>query len=144
MRRATPPEEELIAQVSELLEAGATFATALTACGVHRNLGYQWLRRGRADEDRKSPFARFASAVDKIRGKILAQVENAVVSAALDGDVQAQKFYLQARAPKQWRPPEQRIAHSLDGRSDASLLEEARAIARSLAEEDDGEGSEAH
>lgn len=115
MRHAAPPEDQLIAEVSELLEAGATLATALTACGVHRNLGYQWLRRGRADEDRGSPFARFASAVDKIRGKILASVENALVSSALDGDVQAQKFYLMVRAPKRWGPREQKIDITSNG-----------------------------
>ena len=113
---------ELLGELTALCEAGATIGSAFQACGIIRKVGYDWLRMGREDKAAglDTSHARFATVLDKISGNTLARVENALVSKALDGDVSAQKFYLQARSRKTWATTEH-VDHTTGGKPLTSI-----------------------
>lgn len=97
--------EENAPKIVMLLRQGYTMSTAAARCHIHPRVITDWRRRGR-DEMAKGlddgVYAKFYFETEEARLYACSLVENALFSAAVQGNVTAMLRYLECRLPDIW------------------------------------------
>ena len=119
---AAAKQPELCKKAESLAAQGLTMDQIAQTLGMGRTTLYEKVKE----------YPYFSDAIEQGRSKGIAQVTNALFKKATDGDVSAQKYYLNNRDNKNWKDRiDNTIAATietkrLDELSDEQLLEIAR------------------
>jgi transposase-like protein len=95
--KLTPEVRE---RVVRAIERGALLETAAAAAGVHRDTLHHWLRRGARES--RGTYREFSDAVLRATAELEEKMAGVVTTAALGGDLDAAKWWLERRNPTRW------------------------------------------
>ena len=85
--------DEICKQAEKLAAQGLTMEQIALTLGMGRATLY----------DKKAAFSEFSDAIEAGRSKGIAQITNALFKKANEGDVAAQKYYLNNRDNRNWK-----------------------------------------
>lgn len=130
------------------LRQGYTISTAAVRCGVKARTVTDWRNRGKLDIVEghfDTDYAKFYEATEDARLYACSMVENALFSAAMNGNVSAMIRYLECRMPDVWNAKrvmeinttnvhQLQVSTSIDvsGASDQQLRENIKKIAEAM------------
>lgn len=104
----TPPGnnkfDDAAPKVIMLLRQGYTMTTAAARCHIHPRVITDWRKRGKEEMAHgvEGKFAKFYNESEEARLYACSLVENALFSAAMNGNVSAMLRYLECRMPDIW------------------------------------------
>lgn len=103
MGRPTKLTEDIRDKLVQLVETGNYAEVAAEAIGIGKTTFYQWLKRGRKDEEvgRRTRYREFANAIANARAKAQAR-HVAILSLAAERDWRAAAHYLERTDPNRW------------------------------------------
>jgi hypothetical protein len=87
-------------RIVSLIAGGALLETAAAAAGISRETLHSWLRKGAEQE--KGLAREFSDAVFRATADVESRMSAVVTGAALNGDLDAAKWWLERRCARRW------------------------------------------
>jgi len=94
--KLTPERQE---RIINAIRAGSYVETAAALAGIHRDTLYDWLKRGRSEEE---PYATFLAAMNEALASAELRDVMAISKAVADGDWRAAAWRLERKFPRRW------------------------------------------
>lgn len=96
--------EELIKQITSLIEIGVYNKVACQSVGIDESTFYIWMRKGEQSiaENKHDIYRRFYEEVKKAESKSMVRHLTNIVKASQEGNWQASAWILERRYPELW------------------------------------------